>query len=340
MSSLGDRACALAASALADVATVRGAAASGRGLVAMPTFFLLVRPLHSSARRLRVLAPLVLALAFGGTANAGGPWLDRVRAFEPGLSAGFGADLLPQIVRGRPEGLGPNQGSVDVVSLGHGGRIVVSFDNNAVVDGEGDDLVIYENAFLTGSSVFAELAYVEVSADGRNWVEFPSDDVTWEGLAGRAPVLSSTANGLDPLDPDSGGDRFDLADVGLEFVRFVRITDAGDSIADPGNRTFPGTKGGFDLDAAGAIHSTNLGCISGTVGNAGEPVVGARVVLKADGEKRRRRRTRADGRYGFCRLRPGLDYDVIGKMDDVGTDRGRVYIGQEQLRVHLDLTLN
>jgi hypothetical protein len=131
----------------------------------------------TTARTLRlpaVLAGLSLALALAAApALAGDPWLERVRRFEPGTQAGFGADRLPHVVRGAPEGLGMNAGSTDVVSLGNDGRIVVSFDDNAVVDGEGDDLVIYENAFLSGTLLFAELAYVEVSADRRTWHAFP-----------------------------------------------------------------------------------------------------------------------------------------------------------------------
>jgi hypothetical protein len=275
-------------------------------------------------------------LTLAGGASAGDPWLDRVRAFEPGSQAGFGADQLPGIVRGVPEGFGLTAGSTHVVSLGGDGRIVVSFDDNAVVDGEGDDLVIYENAFLSGTLVFAELGFVEVSADGKAWFAFPYDAGTREGLAGKEPVLSNSENGLDPLDPASGGDRFDLADVGLDFVRFVRITDAGAAIDDPGNHSFAGTKGGFDLDAAAAIHSTDLGCVSGTLSDGGVPVADVRIVLDAEGEKRRRRRTHEDGRFRFCRLRPGLDYDVFSKT---GGASARVYVGGEQLRVHVDLTL-
>jgi len=286
-----------------------------------------------------VVALLGPAFAAAGVAHAGNPWLDRVRAFEPGASAGFGAGDLPFVVRGRPEGLGTSAGSLDVVSLGNGGRIVVSFDNNAVVDGEDDDLVIFENAFIGGSLLFTELAFVEVSADGRDWTKFPFDAESLEGLAGQVPVLANSNNGLDPLDPASGGDRFDLADVGLDYVRFVRITDAGALIDDPGNHSFAGTKGGFDLDAAGAIHSVALGCIGGVVSSAGDPVPGARVVLKAEGERRRSRLTRGEGRYRFCRLRPGLDYDVNVSVHGVGADSGRIYIDEEQLRVKLDLTL-
>ena len=289
------------------------------------------------ARTFIVFATMcAMTCATAGVAYAGNPWLDRVRAFEPGTSSGFGADQLPAVVRHKPEGFGLNQGSTDVVSLGNNGRITVSFDNNACVDGEGDDLVIFENPFLSGSLVFAELAFVEVSADGKQWFAFPYDTESGDGLAGRAPVLANSDNGLDPLDPASGGDRFDLADVGLEFVRFVRITDAGEQIDDPGNHAFAGTKGGFDLDAAGAIHSTDLGCISGTVSSEGEAVAGARVVLKAGGEPSRRRVSLSNGAWSFCRLRPGLDYEVRSEVSGVGSAVGHAYIDADQLRVHID----
>jgi hypothetical protein len=277
----------------------------------------------------------------GGDPATGDPWLDRVRAFEPGTSAGFGADRLPGVVLGRPEGLGLQQGSLDVVSLGDGGRIVVSFDDNAVVDGPGDDLVIFENPFFSGNAVFTEFAFVEVSADGRNWVEFPYDPGTGEGLAGRVPVLANSTNGLDPLDPASGGDRFDLADVGLDYVRFVRITDAGSLIDDPGNHSFAGSKGGFDLDAAGAIHSTDLGCVWGIVRSGGLPVAGARVTLRSvSGGRRFVRRTGAAGGYRFCRLRPGSDYALRAVKTGSGSADDLVFVGEEQLRVQMDLVLS
>ena len=283
---------------------------------------------------------VVVLLAAAGVAQAGDPWLDRVRTFEPGTSAGFGADRLPRVVLGRPEGLGLKQGSTDVVSLGNGGRIVVSFDDNAVVDGDGDDLVIFENPFLSGSLLFAEVAFVEVSSDGRHWVEFPSNAQTGQGLAGRGPVLSNSANGLDPLDPASGGDRFDLADVGLDFVRFVRITDAGDLIDDPGNHVFAGTKAGFDLDAAAAIHSVPLGCISGKVANAGLPVAAARVVLRTEGLRRLHRITHENGSYRFCHLRPGRDYDLDVDVSGLGSASAATFIDESQRRVNVDLFLH
>lgn len=285
------------------------------------------------------LAGLATTFVAGPAGAASDPWLDRVRTFEPGTSAGFGADQLPAIVLGAPEGLGDGAGSTDVVSLGDGGRIVVSFDDNGIVDGPGDDLVVFENAFWSGPLLFAELAYVEVSADGRAWYAFPYDAGTGEGLAGRAPVYASSMNAMDPLDPSSGGDRFDLADVGLEFARYVRITDVGGEIPDPGDDTFAGTKGGFDLDAAAAIHSTALGCVFGFVTKDGQPLGGVRVVLATEGQRNRRRWTKPNGLFAFCRLQPGLDYDLRTRGLEAGTAHAQATVGAGHLHVRKDLAV-
>ncbi len=283
------------------------------------------------------------AFAAAGPAGAGepfgDPWLDRVRSFEPGASAGFGADQLPTIVLGGPEGLGDAAGSTDVVSLGDGGRIVVSFDDNGVVDGPGDDLVVFENAFWSGPLLFAELAYVEVSADGRNWHAFPYDAQTGEGLAGRAPVHANSTNGQDPLDPASGGDRFDLADVGLGFARYLRLTDVGGEIRDPGDDSFAGTKGGFDLDAAAAIHSTRLGCLYGFVTKDGQPLGGARVVLATAGQRNRRRWTHRNGLFAFCRLQPGLEYRLRTRGLEAGGAHAKATVTPETPHVRVDLAV-
>ena len=59
---------------------------------------------------------------------------------------------------------------------------------------------------------------------------------------------------IDPTDPDvAGGDAFDLADIGVDSARFVRITDSGFNVAGYG-----GITGGFDLDAVCAANWTPL----------------------------------------------------------------------------------
>src|SRR5262245_7229907 len=73
-----------------------------------------------------------------------------IESFLPGANAGFGQDRFPQIVYGEPHGGGARQGSLDVLSLGAAGEIVVGFGANAIVDGPGVDFIVFENAFYVG----------------------------------------------------------------------------------------------------------------------------------------------------------------------------------------------
>ncbi len=301
------------------------------------------RALPARARLGAAVAVCLLTGASFASASASDPWLDRVHSFEPGTSAGFGADNLPRVVLGPPQGGGAVQGSLDVVSLGNGGVIEVRFADNAVVDAEGDDLVIYENAFHAGNAdgqLFTEFAFVEVSRDGKTWKAFPYDAQTGEGLAGREPVYANSSNGIDPLSPEGGGDRFDIAAVGLDYVTAIRITDAGNLVDDLGNHSYAGTKGGFDLDAAAALHSTPLARIKGVVSEAGAAAAGVRVRVRGVAEQRwQRRRTRADGSYSFRHLLPQGDYVVrAGRSAEVEQETG-VFLGPEQMRVEVDFTL-
>ena len=211
------------------------------------------------------IAACLIAIAFAGVAAAQDPFADTVASFSPGSGAGFGADALPGIVLGPPRGAGATQGSFDVVSLGNNGTIVVGFALPVICDGPGADLTVFENAFHSGSPsgpIFAEYGIVAVSQDGVSFFDLPYDAITHVGLAGQTPVFSHPDNGIDPLDPTvSGGDAFDLAAVGLSWAAFVRITDPGATIPDPGNMIPPGTAGGFDLDAVAALHACDPGAM-------------------------------------------------------------------------------
>lgn len=183
------------------------------------------------------------------------PYVDRIVSFEPGEGAGFGQDKQPDIVLGPPRGGGKLAPSSHVLSLGKGGRITLEFVDNEVFDGEGPDFIVFENAFLKApgddpGNGFFELAKVEVSADGKEWKEFKFDFLTRKGCAGHHPVLANPdENDISPIDPEkAGGDPFDLKDVGLATVRFVRITDLDNATGDKGTA-------GFDLDAVAAVHS-------------------------------------------------------------------------------------
>lgn len=209
------------------------------------------------------LASWTLALPFLLPAPAGAdPCADAVTAYTAGTNGGFQQDLLPDIVLGAPYGAGTASQSLDVVSLGDDGSITVAFTDNQIVDGPGADFAIFENVFVPQNSpnAFTEAGVVAASADGVTYVTFPHGAGP-TGTAGLTPVHANPdQNAIDPRTPEAGGDRFDLATVGLATARFVRITDPGAAIDDFGNHfPTPGVgKSGFDLDAAIAVNSEEL----------------------------------------------------------------------------------
>ena len=187
--------------------------------------------------------------------DAGVPGFGRcVANFDPAQSTaaagGYGHEDAHLRASGAPGG------REDVVSLGCGGSIVVDLGPAGAVDGPGADLIVFENPF---SLEFPEAGQVSVSEDGCVWAAFDCDPVTLSGCAGVTPTLATPGSDLDARQPETaGGDAFDLADVGLTQVRFVRIEDqsapywmeVGGDWCDPG----VGGKGGFDLDAIAVVH--------------------------------------------------------------------------------------
>jgi hypothetical protein len=122
-----------------------------------------------------------------------------------------------------------------------------------IVDGDGPDFIVFENAFNVDGDPqkpFAELASVEVSDDGQNFQGFPCTATAYPygSCAGWHPVFANPdLNTIDPTDPAvAGGDAFDLADLGISQARYVRITDRVD---------LTGTNGTFDLDAVSIVHA-------------------------------------------------------------------------------------
>lgn len=190
----------------------------------------------------------------GADAGEAGAFVTGVVSFEAGACSGFGASDMPQIVEGPPVGGGTSQGSTDVVSLGVGGSIVVSFAPNAIVDGPGPDFVVFENAFFVGgnkNNVYAEPGEVSVSDDGTTWSTYPctatAGNPPYGQCAGVHPVFSPP---YAPTDyPNCGGDAFDLADLGVTHARYVRIVDHSGETCTP-----PQDNSGFDLDAIVILH--------------------------------------------------------------------------------------
>jgi hypothetical protein len=193
----------------------------------------------------------------------------------------------PGMVLGPPGNSTPTSGSLTVVSLGHGGSIVVEFRNAEIIDGPGPDFIVFENAFFCGVapaspaddySVFAEPGIVAVSEDGIDFVTFPFDAAalaqvsslctdralieSLDGLIGITPSFTGDYRipddplAFDPGAPGGvsghGGDAFDLADLGLVRARFVRITDPDIALG------LPGSSEGLDLDAVVALHARPL----------------------------------------------------------------------------------
>ncbi|MDP3274485.1 MAG: cell surface protein [Deltaproteobacteria bacterium] len=176
----------------------------------------------------------------------------RVVRFEPGEGAGFGQSRMPDIVLGAPRGAGDLRGGTDVVSLGRGGQICLSFEPSVIVDGEGPDLIVFENPFIVSGSpeAYVELGEVSVSEDGVQFVSFACDrQPPYRGCAGVTPVYSHPDNSLDPTDSRyAGGDALDLREVGLRRARVVCVRDLATRALSP-------PSSGFDLDAIAAIHS-------------------------------------------------------------------------------------
>ncbi|MBL91666.1 MAG: cell surface protein [Myxococcales bacterium] len=179
----------------------------------------------------------------------------EVVSFEPGPGAGFGEESYPDVVLGAPQGIGSGGGSLDVLSLGAGGEIVLGFGDLQIVDGDGPDFIVFENPFWPNgnpANVWADLGQVSVSNDGESWYTFPCDNTgngegQYIGCAGRQPVEYFVVDACFELDPETaGGDAFDLAELGLESARYVRIKD----LATEG----PPPSAGFDLDAVGVVY--------------------------------------------------------------------------------------
>jgi YVTN family beta-propeller protein len=183
------------------------------------------------------------------------PWADEVIAFSPGENwSGFGANHFPYNVLGPPtrdaavSEYNPSYKASDILSLGYGGEIILRFDNNIVCDGEGADFLVFENCFISWFSPrpVVEPAIVAVSQDGEHWMTFPFDTTTLQGLAGVTPVRSTQY----PTVPDSSGaDGFDLADLPVDWIRYIRLTDIGNNWRSSEKHR------DFDLDAVVAVNS-------------------------------------------------------------------------------------
>ena len=160
-----------------------------------------------------------------------------------------------------------------VVSLGDGGT-AVSYFEVPIVNGPGYDFAIFENSFLDD---FLELAFVEVSSDGINFVRFENTSNTSvnEQVATFGTIDATKVNNLAGKYRGGYGCPFDLAELenisGLDIynITSIKIIDVIGSIDteyasydshenivnDPWPTPFESS--GFDLDAIGVINDKN-----------------------------------------------------------------------------------
>lgn len=160
--------------------------------------------------------------------------------------------------------------ATSVVSLGDSGVAILTFDA-PLMNGSGPDFAVFENGFADD---FLELAFVEVSSDGNNFVRFPaisetpvvtqigpfefSDCRYVHNLAGKYRAGFGTPFDLEDL--------VDSVGIDLNHITHVKIIDAvgsvhpsfgsydseGTIINDLYPTDFP--SGGFDLDAVAVIN--------------------------------------------------------------------------------------
>lgn len=186
-------------------------------------------------------------------------WATGYENYEPGVHLDA-AWQTPEQAVGKASGT-----SYNVVSLGRGGRVTLTFDP-PIQDGEGWDFAVFENAF---NGYHLELAYVEVSGNGIDFVRFDSISLTPGPVSGYGSVDATLIDGLAGKYRQGFGTPFDLSGlehkpevqaglVDLTRITHIRIIDIvgdgsyldsrGNPIYDP-YPTFDSA--GFDLDAIG-----------------------------------------------------------------------------------------
>ncbi len=197
------------------------------------------------------------AVPMNSSAIAG--WATKATSYTPGTNAS--APFIDPT-----QALGPATGvPTDVVSLGDGGSIVLTFAT-PITDGPGADFAVFENSF---GDTFLEVAFVDVSSDGINFYRFPNFSLTANPVPAFGTLDPTNLDGLAGKYRGGFGTPFDLQalsavpTLNINRITHVRIVDVlgdgsvkdslGRSIYDP---TPTQMSGGFDLDAVGAMYLT------------------------------------------------------------------------------------
>lgn len=155
--------------------------------------------------------------------------------------------------------------SYDIVSLGRGGSITMTFDP-PIENGDGWDFAVFENSF---NDYNLELAFIEVSSDGFNFVRFENISLTPDPVSGYGSLDTTLISGFAGKFRQGYGTPFDLSDVSektevlsgfvdisrITHVRIVDIIGDGSSYDSESNIIYDPyptvSSAGFDLDAVG-----------------------------------------------------------------------------------------
>jgi len=158
------------------------------------------------------------------------------------------------------------------ISLGDGGTATYIF-KRPVTNIDGPDFVVFENGFEWAGGYFLELAFVEVSSDGKRFVRFPAQSMAdttnqienlaymecewYHNLAGKHQAPYGTPFDLEEL--------IDTTQIDLSAITHIRLVDVVGSVNDSFvRRDINGRKindpwptdfesGGFDLDGVGVL---------------------------------------------------------------------------------------
>lgn len=198
--------------------------------------------------------------------------INHVFSFTPGVGQNLGQseEFYPANIFGIPSRIASDvvaeATESEILSIGFGGEIIVGNSDNLIVNGDEADFTIFENVFKNpiNNRFFKEPAIVSVSKDGVNYTEFPYDFESLEGCAGTHPTFGSA----DYCDSKvSGGDSFDLSEIGMDSIRYIKIKDITDLVkADESHKYFDFSLSGFDLDAV-VIHNYTAEAMSSVVAN-------------------------------------------------------------------------
>ena len=160
-----------------------------------------------------------------------------------------------------------------IVSLGDGGKALMTF-NKPIQNGPGPDFAVFENSFTDD---FLELAFVEVSSNGIDFVRFPSVSLTQtmqqigafglldatkiHNLAGKYRGMYGVPFDLEDIESSENFDEYNITQVRIISVSgsidstYASFDSQGNIINDPWPTLF--ASGGFDLDAVGVINNSS-----------------------------------------------------------------------------------